>query len=413
MRMEFNLEQAISTRSGRRSRRRSPSGSTCEWRLTDAGRPKRMARARLPRGPLPGRPAVAPPPRRARRRDPARDLQPPRPRGRRRGLRHPLPPRAREPRSRARAARAARGHVDLVVLARYMQILSRRLPRGARRPGDQHPPLVPAGLRGRGPLPAGVRARREDHRRHRPLRHRGARRRADHRAGRRPRHATASTPRRWSGSAATSSARCSPAPSSGTSRTACSCTATAPSSSSRRPRASQRAQQPPRAAADTRQLDQVVGERRARGGAARAARSRSGARAASTTRRRRRRRAALLEVLLPQPQPGGAGERRVAGDDVDLGVVEQRVLVEVGRADRQPLVVDDADLGVHVERAGALAASATGSSRRGSACGRRRRRPGARASRACRPGRCWPCAAAARRRGSRRTAGCAAWSRGC
>ena len=41
--------------------------------------------------------------------------------------------------------------VDLVVLARYMQILSRRLPRGARRPGDQHPPLVPAGLRRREP----------------------------------------------------------------------------------------------------------------------------------------------------------------------------------------------------------------------------------------------------------------------
>ena len=42
--------------------------------------------------------------------------------------------------------------------------LERRVPREARRPGDQHPPLVPPGLRRREPLPARVRARREDHR---------------------------------------------------------------------------------------------------------------------------------------------------------------------------------------------------------------------------------------------------------
>ena len=35
------------------------------------------------------------------------------------------------------------------------------------------------------------------------------------------------------------------------------------------------------------------------------------------------------------------GERRVEGHDVELAVVEQRVLVQVGRADRQPPVVDD------------------------------------------------------------------------
>ena len=58
----------------------------------------------------------------------------------------------------------------------------------------------------------------------------------------------------------------------------------------------------------------------------------------------------LLEVLLPELQPRGAGERRVAGHDVDLGVVEQRVLVEVGGADGEPGVVDDPDLGVDVER---------------------------------------------------------------
>ena len=44
--------------------------------------------------------------------------------------------------------------------------------------------------------------------------------------------------------------------------------------------------------------------------------------------------------------------------------------------------------------------------------GRRRRRPAGRASRACRPGRCWPGAGAARRRGSRRSADGGAWPRG-
>ncbi len=41
------------------------------------------------------------------------------------------------------------GQVDLVVLARYMQILSRDFLDGDRVPGDQHPPLVPAGVRRR------------------------------------------------------------------------------------------------------------------------------------------------------------------------------------------------------------------------------------------------------------------------
>ena len=80
-----------------------------------------------------------------------------------------------------------RGRVDLVVLARYMRILSGEFLDGAGRAGDQHPPLVPAGVRRREPVPARVRARREDHRRDRALRDRGARRRPDHRAGRRAR----------------------------------------------------------------------------------------------------------------------------------------------------------------------------------------------------------------------------------
>ena len=62
-------------------------------------------------------------------------------------------------------------------------------------------------------------------------------------------------------------------------------------------------------------------------------------------------------VLGPQPQPCVAREGGVAGHDVHLGVVEERVFVEVGRPDRQPGVVHDADLGVDVQRAGERAAS--------------------------------------------------------
>ena len=62
-----------------------------------------------------------------------------------------------------------------------------------------------------------------------------------------------------------------------------------------------------------------------------------------------------LEMLGPQAQPGRAGEVGVVGDDVHLGVVEQRVGVQVRRPDGQPAVVDDPDLGVHVQTIDALA----------------------------------------------------------
>ena len=45
---------------------------------------------------------------------------------------------------------------DLVVLARYMQVLSDDAVQGAARPRDQHPSLVPAGLQGRQAVPPGV-----------------------------------------------------------------------------------------------------------------------------------------------------------------------------------------------------------------------------------------------------------------
>ena len=66
--------------------------------------------------------------------------------------------------------------------------------RRVRRADDQHPPLVPAGVRGRPRLPPGLGAGREAHRRHRPLRHRRPRRGSDHRPGRRAR-----LPRRHTG----------------------------------------------------------------------------------------------------------------------------------------------------------------------------------------------------------------------
>jgi len=58
-----------------------------------------------------------------------------------------------------------------------------------------------------------------------------------------------------------------------------------------------------------------------------------------------------LQVLAPEAESRRARRLRVAYDEVDLGVVEERVLVQVRGADRQPLVVDDADLRVHVDGA--------------------------------------------------------------
>ena len=61
---------------------------------------------------------------------------------------------------------------DLVVLARYMQVLSNDLCNELQRPGDQHPPFVPARLQGRQALPPGLRPRREAGRGHGALRDR-------------------------------------------------------------------------------------------------------------------------------------------------------------------------------------------------------------------------------------------------
>ena len=91
-------------------------------------------------------------------------------------------------RSRAGAARWStlleQHDVDLIVLARYMQILSTDVRAPLPEPDHQHPPLVPARVPRRAAVPPGARPGRQDHRRHRALRDRGARRGSDHRTGR-------------------------------------------------------------------------------------------------------------------------------------------------------------------------------------------------------------------------------------
>ena len=94
--------------------------------------------------------------------------------------------------------------IELVVLARYMQILSRGfVAKYPNRIINIHHSFLPAFVGGR-PVPPGARPGREAHRRHRALRDRRARRGADHRAGRRPRARTATASRTSSARAATS-----------------------------------------------------------------------------------------------------------------------------------------------------------------------------------------------------------------
>ena len=55
-------------------------------------------------------------------------------------------------------------------------------------------------------------------------------------------------------------------------------------------------------------------------------------------------------MLGPEAQTCLPGEVGVVRDDVHLGVVEERMLVEIRGTERQPVVVDDCDLGVDVDR---------------------------------------------------------------
>ena len=115
--------------------------------------------------------------------------------------RHPVPPsaghRGRPSRSRKRRSRRSSSETgaELVVLARYMQILSDDLARDlSGRCINIHHSFLP-GFKGAKPYHQAHRPRREADRRDRALRHRRSRRRADHRAGRRADQPSATAPR--------------------------------------------------------------------------------------------------------------------------------------------------------------------------------------------------------------------------
>ena len=162
-------------------------------------------------------------------------VQPRRPAVADRVVRRPVPPSAGDD-GHARSSRSSRScssstqlGVDLVVLARYMQVLSTAALRCATGSHHQHPPLVPAELSRRPALRPGLRARREADRRDRALRHRGARRRPDHRAGSRAGRSCARPRRSSPQSAATWSASHWRARCAGISSTASCSTVSAPS----------------------------------------------------------------------------------------------------------------------------------------------------------------------------------------
>ena len=111
---------------------------------------------------LPQRPALPHVHGRPADRRACRRLQPPRRRAAGQVLRHRLPAHPGPPDTKDAAERELLGLVDdldihLVVLARYMQILSDETLPAVERSRDQHPPLVPPSLQGRQALPRGVR----------------------------------------------------------------------------------------------------------------------------------------------------------------------------------------------------------------------------------------------------------------
>ena len=62
-----------------------------------------------------------------------------------------------------------------------------------------------------------------------------------------------------------------------------------------------------------------------------------------------------LQMLRPESQPGRDHDLGVLTHDVHLGVVEQGVLVQVRRADCEPTIIDDSDLGMDVDGIGEAA----------------------------------------------------------
>ena len=66
------------------------------------------------------------------------------------------------------------------------------------------------------------------------------------------------------------------------------------------------------------------------------------------------------EMFCPESAAGGDGELGIVEDEVHLGVVEQRMLVQVRGAKGQPGVVDDSDLGVNLDGVGQPASAGVG-----------------------------------------------------
>ncbi len=155
------------------------SGST--GRMRDRARAAPDGHLRVPRGPLPVRPARPPPLGRAALRHPAASSatttiwRPSPPSSGCRSTWCPCPA-TPSPRRRTRQQQLLDdAGIDLIVLARYMRILSPDVRGALAGPRHQHPPLVPARVRRRAAVSPGARARRQAHRRHRPLRHDRAR----------------------------------------------------------------------------------------------------------------------------------------------------------------------------------------------------------------------------------------------
>ena len=151
--------------------------------------------------------------------------------------RTPSPVQRKRLRSRRGVLEAVEEHdIELVVLARYMQILSPELCEAACRSGDQHSPLVPPGLQGREPLQAGASARASSSsaQPHTSSPLISTRARSSSRTS--PAWITPTRRASSSSSARTSSRGCSVTPSAGSLRTECCRTAIAQSSSGSRVR---------------------------------------------------------------------------------------------------------------------------------------------------------------------------------
>ena len=156
LRTEFELPgSATGGRAGAQLRGR---GRARPGRVVPAqrrGRAGARRAVRLAGRPLPARPAVAGAPGRAAHRHRHGHLEPPRPASRTSSafgvpFTHIPVTRDTKPQAEQRQLELLRGRVDLVVLARYMQILSAGFLRPGRRAGHQHPSLVPARVRRRG-----------------------------------------------------------------------------------------------------------------------------------------------------------------------------------------------------------------------------------------------------------------------